>query len=582
MKSITLLPLLSLLLYQAQAKNDWSKPCLSGSCSYDIARNSTSLGATISINGSSSAISDITPAAGWSILNCTTSTNSQTIQIVCTDESKGCNHLFQNGAEHTIVRLPEDCGAGPFARVAKHSVPANQSLPADVASKVTRRSDGTTPQVQLLQIDSNFDASASSGTTVGFSVIASTDPSVAGNSSSTPTPIPNSRRRMRDLHRRTDIHPLGDQYLHSKRFSNPTAFNDSKSGSQPITFSRSVELFNDTLSCAGNEHENEEITLKIDVEADVDLTASYTFEIAGTVLPPHVSQLTASATIDGTFEAQLSLDADLTGTLSTGEVPLVTVAIPGLSIVDILTIGPAFVLNGEAEATINLDADLTIGIQYQLNDLSFTVGTSSSSSPGFTPLDSPVQYSLTPSITADADLEVHLIPTLSFGVSAFKNSVSVFVDLDAGLEVNLNATVEGDLSGSTDGSASASESAEACIDISSPISFNVGATGDFFGIIDESLNVPIFEKTFDIYQKCIKQAASTTLAPGPSTPTPTPTPPPSTTGFLDFYCWRSASRSLLLPWWWASTDRPVLRCGRSGGASRRNILSRKSADRLGN
>lgn len=46
----------------------------------------------------------------------------------------------------------------------------------------------------------------------------------------------------------------------------------------------------------------------------------------------------------------------------------------------------------------------------------------------------------------------------------------------------------------------ASESAQACMDLSSPISFNVGATGDFFGLIDDTLSVPIYEKTFDIYQ----------------------------------------------------------------------------------
>lgn len=62
-------------------------------------------------NGSTSSVSDITTAAGWKILNCTTSTNSQTIQLICADESKGCEHLFQQGAEHTIVRLPEDVRA---------------------------------------------------------------------------------------------------------------------------------------------------------------------------------------------------------------------------------------------------------------------------------------------------------------------------------------------------------------------------------------------------------------------------------------------------------------------------------------
>lgn len=124
MKPIALLPLLLTLFCKVNAKNNWTQPCFNGSCSYDIANNGTSMGGTFSIvgifliilssqtehaqSGSATSISDITPAAGWDVLNCTTSTNSQTIQLVCTDEAKGCTHLFQKGAEHTIVRLPED------------------------------------------------------------------------------------------------------------------------------------------------------------------------------------------------------------------------------------------------------------------------------------------------------------------------------------------------------------------------------------------------------------------------------------------------------------------------------------------
>ncbi|KLO12153.1 hypothetical protein SCHPADRAFT_941424 [Schizopora paradoxa] len=473
MKPATFLPLLA-LLYGVQAKNDWSTPCLSGSCSFDIARSNSSMAASLVINGSSSAISDITPAAGWTVLNCSSSTNTQTIQIACTDESKACSHLFQNGAENTIVRLPQGCGAGPFARVAKHSIPANQTLPAKDAAKV-KRSDGTTPQVQQLQIDTDFNAAASSGQVVGFTVIASTNPDLS---------IPN-----------------------------PTKFSDSKSGSTSISFDKSVTLFTDTLSCAGDDNANEDVTLTIGVTGDVDLTASYSFEIAGTVIPPKVSSIGVTVTIDGTFLASLNLDADLTGNLDTGEIALVTVGLPGLSIPDILTIGPEFVLNGEATATLNLNADLTIGVQYELNGLSFTVGSSQSSTPGFAPLDSPVSFSVSPSVTADANLQAHLIPTLSLGVSAFDNSASLFVNLDAGLEVDLNATVGAVVSGS----GSATETAEACVDISSPISFNVGADGDFFGIIDDSISFPIFTDSFQIYQKCVTQTASGSLVRG-STP----------------------------------------------------------------
>ena len=129
-----------------------------------------------------------------------------------------------------------------------------------------------------------------------------------------------------------------------------------------------------------------------------------------------------------------------------------------------------------------------------------------------------VKFSVDPSVTAKATLEAHLIPTvrsylilmliivltrgpqLSMGVTVFgKDIASLFLDLDAGVQVALNATAGADLSGSTDGSATASESTEACVDVSSPISFNVGATGDLPGL-SNSPTIPVFQKSFDIFQ----------------------------------------------------------------------------------
>ncbi len=123
MKSVFLAVIV--LSCRAFGKNDWTKACVSGTCSYDLEESPTSMGGAIEIvvisfspseidiltrsqSGSPSAISDITTAAGWQILNCTDSTNNQTIRLVCTDESMGCTHIFQEGAVDTIVRLPQD------------------------------------------------------------------------------------------------------------------------------------------------------------------------------------------------------------------------------------------------------------------------------------------------------------------------------------------------------------------------------------------------------------------------------------------------------------------------------------------
>jgi hypothetical protein len=54
------------------------------------------------------AITDITPAGGWEILDCHPNKTEQEIRLVCTSPSAECGHLFANGgAEDKILRLPD-------------------------------------------------------------------------------------------------------------------------------------------------------------------------------------------------------------------------------------------------------------------------------------------------------------------------------------------------------------------------------------------------------------------------------------------------------------------------------------------
>ena len=81
-------------------------------------------GSLVVQNGSSTAISDLTVSAGWTVVECGDSDASQDIRVACHDPSKGCNHLYLNGAEHTVVRLPEEVSLPRcHEHVAVHSCP---------------------------------------------------------------------------------------------------------------------------------------------------------------------------------------------------------------------------------------------------------------------------------------------------------------------------------------------------------------------------------------------------------------------------------------------------------------------------
>lgn len=130
MSSSKFFALCLLLPAVASAANDWNTPCTSGSCSYDLHNSSStsghSAGGSLWIvrlhfhtfsgynltsylqSGSTSAISDITPAAGWTIVDCDPQGHNQTIRAYCSGDNNDCSHLYQNDAVGTVVRLPEN------------------------------------------------------------------------------------------------------------------------------------------------------------------------------------------------------------------------------------------------------------------------------------------------------------------------------------------------------------------------------------------------------------------------------------------------------------------------------------------
>jgi hypothetical protein len=73
---------------------------------------------------------------------------------VCTKPENGCNDLFLGGVGGTIVRLPEDCAAAPFARVISTKDAEDQSMPDDVQTGLSKRD--TQPKVLSLAFDFNF------------------------------------------------------------------------------------------------------------------------------------------------------------------------------------------------------------------------------------------------------------------------------------------------------------------------------------------------------------------------------------------------------------------------------------------
>ncbi|KAJ7845305.1 hypothetical protein B0H13DRAFT_2675978 [Mycena leptocephala] len=556
------------------SSNDWNTPCINGQCSYDLPTTTGSSG-TLKIWGSDNVITDITPAADWQILDCNRTALSQNLRLVCMndDPSSLCAHLYKNaGAANKIVRLPENCGANAFARVAKSWVPDDQSIPSSIKARLVRR-DGSSPEVKALAIDTNFDAVDWSKTgKVNFAINAVNVPGAA-----TDIQIPGSRRASR-----------------SRRglFSNPTHFNKSKTFSiQPVTFDKTVNLFNTSVDCGPTS-----ASLSVDIAANATAQPTLTISAAGTVIPPNVTTFEAVAGMTAQVFGGLTVSAELSGHVDSGPITLLNVGIPGLDFPEILTIGPSFQIAAQFVGDIELTMDLSVGLNFNVNNaqLTFPPNSNAPDPNAFSIGNTPLSLSATPGVEATGTLTAHLIPSLNLGVTAFggKGNADVFVAVDtsAGLVLNLDASAQitqpigtnstqsnsetnigtltpllpdstqsvptstpasvlsdpdatdsaptisvtppiTDASATTDASSAietdtgiiaftkrdgpaVSESFGGCVQVVGGINVNAGVQGEFFDLFDKEASVSLFNKNFQIFKKCFGDGDS-------GAPTPT-------------------------------------------------------------
>ncbi|KAJ3569322.1 hypothetical protein NP233_g5127 [Leucocoprinus birnbaumii] len=492
--SQSLLPLILLLssieFLQVRAANDWSQPCFSGVCSYDLPDTPNGASGTLKIWGANNAIADVTTAAGWEILGCDSQSLAQDIRIVCKnpDSSGGCSKLFDSsssgaarraestsaspsssasaasasdsaslqGAVGKIVRLPQNCGKSAFARIAKAWVPADQSIPPSVARRLVRR-DGETPQVHALSVDVNFGAESDTKYgPVGFAIVGANFPGAAAQgtldtSSISVTGTPSARRSLSRIFAQRGFTDFVKNAADS--ISSLNNFNVDKSTDlQPFDLNQSFNLINQEIKCSvplpvGGLNSTVGVNgqVKIDVDAKVHAVTSLGVVAAGTVIPPKVTDFGITSAMTANLDSTIKMSAGVGGSIDSGKIKLFEVGVPGLDFPGVLSIGPTFQINAQGKASLDLDVDMTVGVKWNIDQAKFTFPTGGSQGGSFTPGDTPLQITAQPSGTATGTVELHLIPSLNLGIDALDGTVGagVFVNLDASATASLSGTATG-------------------------------------------------------------------------------------------------------------------------------------------
>ncbi|KAJ7606656.1 hypothetical protein FB45DRAFT_949592 [Roridomyces roridus] len=431
---LVILPFFSVI----RAANDWNVPCITGQCSYDLPTANGASG-TMTIWGSQDSIADITTAADWQILTCNSTTLSQSIRLVCTNDAadSNCNNLYQTtGAVNKIVRLPESCGSGPFARVVNASVSEDQTLPASLAARLVRR-DGTQPEVKTLSLDVNFGAVDYSTTgPVNIAVKSANVPGVASSA----IQVPPSRRATRLSQRAlADFVPNAISDI-----SNDVNLNQTVE-LPPLTFDKKVDLFNQTIDCGP-------VNAAVDVSVDGNTAATASVGVAatGTLVPPKFDSFGVIGILNGNVAGTLDITADVNGQVDSGKVTLLSLPIAGIDIPGILTVGPTFQLQAQLTGNFDVNLDMQVGINLALDNatLSFPSNSGGPKTNGasFSLGDTPLTLSASPDVTATGSIEAHLIPSINLGVSALgdvaKAQVSLSLDASATLKLNLDGSAD--------------------------------------------------------------------------------------------------------------------------------------------
>ncbi|KXN88374.1 hypothetical protein AN958_07417 [Leucoagaricus sp. SymC.cos] len=542
--SQALLPLTLVLssLQYIQAANDWSQPCFSGTCSYDLPDNPDGASGTLKIWGANTAIADITPAAGWEIVSCDPQSLAQDLRIVCRDgsDSGGCAHLFdvpadgqEQGAVGKIVRLPENCGKSSFARISKAWIPTDQSIPSSVAKRLVKR-DGETPVVKAVSIDLDFNATSTGSDTghgpVGFAIVGANVPGAAAKGDLDTSSVKVAKRSFSRVYAQRGIGDFIGNAVDA--ISSLNDFDVDKSTTlKPLDVNKTFNLIDQQISCtlpapvAGlNSSVGVNGKVKVDVDANVHALVSLGVAASGTLIPPKVQDFGITGSITADVDSSILMNAGVGGTLDSGKIKIFEVGVPGLSFPGVLEIGPSFQVNAQAKASLNLDLDMTVGVKYHVDKAEFVFPQGGKKGGTFTPGDTPLKLSVQPSGTATGKIEAHLIPSLNLGINALGGIVGagVFLELDASTSATLgvgatapetNATLAtatskaapdatqtavNAVSSSTDTGASFG----GCFEMDAGLDVNVGANADFFGLFNPSTKLPLFSKSFSLFKKC--------------------------------------------------------------------------------
>ncbi|KAL0960637.1 hypothetical protein HGRIS_005666 [Hohenbuehelia grisea] len=470
------------------AHNDWAKPCFDGECAYELGAESGTSG-VLSLLGSPKSLTDITDAAGWVVLDCDPHSMEQQIRLVCKSdnaEAAGCNHLFEHGGPNDkLVRLPESCGAGPFARIAKVHVDSDQKIPEHAHRKIVRRGD-VMPLVHVVSIDTNYAAvNMEKVEPIRFRFVGLNVPDqkidvnfhwdqnfeffwddiarwVAGAVNSVASFGANVWKGVTKVV--DDVGQAIGQTAETawRAFKNIPGylrdattfkFNNTLIEAEPSVkvdghFEHKVQKQGSSV-CA-------EAHIKVDVTGHAAAKAALGAVVEGSVLPlPEIREFAVVATLNGDVMANLHIQAGLSASFQPDEITLGELNLTPLQVPGLFALGPKLRVKAAVKAVFDLEMEIKASMAYKIEDVQLWWPARPASAPAavkpkFNSYNTPISMSADANIHGIAFLEAHVRPGLELAISAgigpVQAAAGLYVEVDAygrlGAELDASASLK--------------------------------------------------------------------------------------------------------------------------------------------
>ncbi|KAL0949219.1 hypothetical protein HGRIS_009299 [Hohenbuehelia grisea] len=465
------------VLAAAAPHNDWSQACFHGECAYEMTSNSGTSG-LLKLYGSPKSISDITAAAGWVVLDCDPHSMVQQIRLVCKSdnaEAAGCNHVFEHGgAIDKLVRLPENCGSGPFARIAKANIAADQSIPAHMKRHLERRGEAQ-PEVHLLDIDTNFAAvSVDRAGEIKFRFVGFNQPGVSMDSANFNWDenslwfFDNAIKWVSD--KASNVAKKAEETFVTVKNAAVTAGKAiEKTANDAWRTIQEVPKYLEQATSFGHNLKSSEVTMpltlpqttllnvkhescKVQAKLEVTVSGSATAKMAvglvieGSILPPSIKKFGTLVDLSADVLANLYFDIGLTGGVASNRIPLVDpIGIPPLSVPGIFSIGPWLQLEASARAVMDIQMQIKTGLSYKVDHLKLWYPpkvASSGAKKTIKSKDSELELSASANVQGYGFIEGHIIPSVKLGVLMGNDKFTLG---DRPAKATINAYVEADV-----------------------------------------------------------------------------------------------------------------------------------------